>query len=384
MLKKILLAPGPTPVPPQVLLDMAQPIMHHRTSEFSAILDEVAAGLKALYQTEQQVLILAASGTGAMEAAVANLLAPGEKALVVVAGKFGQRWRDLVRTYGHEAVEIEAEWGRVVTADQVGAVLDADPAIRAVFMQGCETSTATRFPVEEVAAITRERDVLLVVDGITAVGAWSLPMDELGIDCLICGSQKALMLPPGLATIALSERARERIGRSTAPRYYLDLAKEHKAQAEKSTTAYTPAVSLVVGLRRVLRMMREETFDGVYARHALLARAAQAGMRALGLELLSEAPSPSVTAAVLPEGFDGAGLVKYMREELGVTMAGGQDHLKGKIVRMGHLGYVDAFDILTGFSTLGMALRRFGHEVRFGAGVGAAEEILLDRCPQPA
>ena len=381
MIKKTLLAPGPTPVPPQVLLDMARPIIHHRTTEFSGILDEVAAGLKTLYQTKQHVMMLASSGTGAMEAAVANLIAPGEKALAIVAGKFGERWRDLIRTYGHEAVTLDAEWGQIVTPSQVEQALDADPAIKTVFMHGCETSSATRFPVEEVAAITRKRDVLLVVDGITAVGVWSLPMDALGIDCLICGSQKALMLPPGLSTIALSERALKKVSASKAPRYYFNLAKEYKSQSEKSTTAFTPAVTLVIGLRRVLQMLEEETYPGVYARHAKLAEAAQAGFKALGLPLLSVSPSPSVTAARLPDGFDGGGLVKYMREKLGVTMAGGQDHLKGKIVRMGHLGYVGAFDIITGFAALEMGLSRFGQKVKFGTGVGAAQAVLIDRCP---
>lgn len=382
MIKRTLLAPGPTPVPPEVLLDMAHPIIHHRTTEFSAIIDEVGAGLKKLYQTTQPVLMLASSGTGAMEAAVANLLAPGEKGLAVVAGKFGQRWSQLIKTYGHEAVELEADWGKVVSAEAIAAALDADSAIKVVFMQGCDTSTATRFPVEEVAAITRDRDVLLVVDGITAVGVWSLPMDELGIDCLICGSQKALMLPPGLSTIALSEKAWAKVDKSESPRYYFDLRKERKAQGEKSSTAYTPAVTLVIGLRRVLEMMEKEGFPEMFERHALLAEASQKGLQALGLSLLSESPSPSVTAAWLPESVDGAALVKYMREKLGVTMAGGQDHLKGKIVRIGHLGYVDAFDILTGLATLEMALVKFGHDVQLGSGVGAAQKVLLGRCPQ--
>lgn len=383
MIKKTLLAPGPTAVPPQVLLDMAMPIIHHRTSEFSAIIDEVGAGLKKLYQTNMPVLMLATSGTGAMEAAVANLLAPGDKGLSIVAGKFGQRWSQLTKTYGHESVELQADWGKVVSADRVQAALDADPAIKVVFIQGCETSSATRLPVEEVAKVTRNRDVLLVVDGITAVGVWPLPMDELGIDCLICGSQKALMLPPGLSTIALSERAWKKVEESKAPRFYFNLVKERKQQETGSTTAYTPAVTLIIGLRRVLQMMEAEGWDAVYQRHALLAQAAQEGLQALGLKLLSDSPSPSVTAAWLPESVDGGKLVKYMREKLGVTMAGGQDHLKGKILRIGHLGYVDAFDILTGISCLEMALAKFDYPVPMGAGVAAAQKVLLGRCPKP-
>ena len=223
MLKKILLAPGPTQVPSEVLLEMAQPIMHHRTPQFSAILDETSKRLRTLYQTTSPVLLLAGSGTVAMEAAVANLMAPGDKALVIVAGKFGERWRSLCKAYGFEYTELVKEWGKAATAKEVEQALDADPKIKIVFMQGCETSTATKFPVAEIAAVTRKRDVLLAVDGITAVGVWSVPMDELGIDCLVCGSQKALMLPPGLATIALSPRAWEKTAASKAPKFYLNL-----------------------------------------------------------------------------------------------------------------------------------------------------------------
>ncbi len=379
MIKKVLLAPGPTPVPPEVLLEMAQPIIHHRTPQFSAILDDAAARLKRLYQTSQPVLMLAASGTGAMEAAVANLLAPGEKALAIVGGKFGQRWRELCKAYGFDVETIDVEWGKVATAAQVQAALDADDTIKVVFMQGCDTSSATRFPIEEVAAITRDRDVLLVVDGITAVGVWAIPMDDLGIDALICGSQKALTLPPGLATIALSERAWAKVEKSESTKFYLNLAKEKKAQGSNSTTAWTPAVTLIIGLRKALEMMEDEGFENMYARQATLAHATQAGFNALGMKLLSESPSPSVTAAFLPEGVDGGGIVKYLRDKLGVTLAGGQDHLKGKIIRVGHMGYIDAFDIISGFAALELALAKFGVEVDFGASAKAMAPILMQR-----
>jgi aspartate aminotransferase-like enzyme len=381
MIKKTLLAPGPTPVPAEVLLDMAQPIIHHRTPQFSAILVEAQERLKRLYQTKQPVLMMSGSGTTAMEAAVANLLAPGEKGLAVVGGKFGQRWRDLLKAYKFDCETIDIEWGKSVSVDAIKEKLDADPSIKAVFMQGCDTSSATRFPIEEVAAVTKDRDVLLVVDGITAVGVWSIPMDDLGIDALICGSQKALTLPPGLATIALSEKAWKKVDQSDTQTYFMDLAKERKAQEQNQTTAWTPAVTLIIGLRRALEMMEDEGFDQMYKRQATLARATQTGFKALGMELLSESPSPSVTAAWVPEGVDGGKLVKYLRDQMGVTMAGGQDHLKGKIVRIGHMGYVDVFDIVTGFAALEMALNQMGHAVEPGTAQKAIAPILQELCP---
>lgn len=378
MIKQTLLAPGPTPVPPEVLLEMAMPMMHHRTPAFSAILDDTSARLKRLYKTEQPVLMLATSATGAMEAAVANLLAPGEKGLAINGGKFGERWRNILKAYGFPFATVDVEWGKACTADDVKKALDADPSIKAVFMQGCDTSTATRFPIEDVAKITRERDVLLVVDGVTSVGVWDIPMDALGIDCLVCGSQKALMLPPGLATIALSERAWKKSEQSKSTKFYLNLSKELKAQRDESTTAWTPAVSLIIGLRRALTMMETEGWEQMYKRHDVLARATQAGFQALGMKLLSEKPSPSVTAAYMPEGVDGSKLFKYLRDKLGVTMAGGQDALKGKILRVGHMGYVDVFDIYTGFAAIELALHKLGHKVEFGAAARAMGPIMAE------
>lgn len=376
MIKNYLLAPGPTPVPPRVLQAMAAPLMHHRTPQFSRIFAECAAGLKRLFQTGQEVLILAASGTGAMEAAVTNVLSPGERVLTVNAGKFGARWGKICTSYGVEATEITVEWGQPVRVEDVRRQLDAHRDIRAVFVQATETSTTVLHPVEELAELTRDRDVLLVVDGITAVGVLDLPMDRLGIDILLTGSQKALMLPPGLAFIALSERAWERTKQARLPRFYFDLNRERDSQANR-TSAWTPAISLIVGLRESLAMMEEEGFEQMYARHERLARATRAAGRALGLGLLAAAaPSPAATALCLPRGVDGAELVAYLRDRMGVVFAGGQDHLKGKIVRMAHLGYMSALDVVTGVGALEMALKQLGYGVDFGRGVAAAEAIL--------
>lgn len=380
-MKKYLLSPGPTPVPPEVSLRMAEPMIHHRTTEFSAVFSEVREGLRWLFQTKEDVLLLSSSGTGAMEAAVTNLLEAGDRVIVVNGGKFGERWTKLCQTFGVAVEEVRVEWGQAVSVDAVSEALERVPGAKAVFLQASETSTTVAHPVEEIAKLTRERDTLLVVDGITAVGVFDVPMDAWGIDVLITGSQKALMLPPGLAAIALSERTWARVSKKHVPAFYFDLARERKNQAD-DTTAYTPAVSLVIGLHEVLRMLREEGLDQVFARHALLGEASRAAVVALGLRLLApDAPSNAATGFFVPDDVEGGKLVKYLREKMGVTFAGGQDHLKGKIVRIAHIGYFDRFDIVTAIAAIELALRQFGAKVRFGAGVGAAEEVLFRGLP---
>ncbi len=377
-MKRYLLAPGPTPVPPEVLAAMSQPIIHHRTPQFSALFAEAAEGLKRVFQTQQDVLILAASGTGGMEGAVTNLLSPGDEVVVVNGGKFGQRWLKLCAAYGVRVHEVVVEWGEAVEPAAVEACLRAHPGVRAVLMQASETSTTALHPVETVARLVQRSDTLLIVDGITAVGVLDLPMDRWGVDVLVTGSQKALMLPPGLAFVALSERAWARTKGAELPRFYFDLTREREA-LRKRTTAWTPAISLIVGLREALRLIEAESLPGVFARHARLAEATRVGVERLGLRLLApRAPSPAATGIWLPEGVDGARLVRFLRDEMGVTMAGGQDHLTGKIVRIAHLGHVGAFDVIVGIAALEMALARFGHPVAAGQGVGAAQGVLKD------
>ena len=383
MIKRYLLAPGPTPVPPEVLLAMAQPIIHHRTPQFEALFAEVQDGLKRLFKTRQDVLILAASGTGAMEAAVTNTTSPGDRVLVVNGGKFGERWGKIAAAYGLTVTELKVEWGRAVEPDAVARALREHPDTRLVLMQASETSTTVLHQVEPIAQLTRDRDTLLVVDGITAVGVLDLPMDALGIDILITGSQKALMLPPGLAFLALSEAAWQAAAAARTPRFYFDLKRERENQA-KHTTAYTPAISLVAGTHAALKLIFVEGLDAVYARHDRLARATRAGARALGLELVApESPSPAVTGIHLPAGVPGK-IVGYLRDKVGVTFAGGQDQFKGKIVRIAHLGYIGSFDVVTALAALEMALAAFGHRIEFGAGVGAAEAVLMDGMPPAA
>ena len=381
MIKSYLLAPGPTPVPPEVLTALAKPVIHHRTPQFGAVLAKVQLGLRELFGTTEDVLVLAASGTGAMEGSVTNLCSPGDEVIVVNGGKFGERWTKICQSYGVTVREIRVEWGRAVVPQMVGTALAEYPKARAVYMQASETSTCALHPVAEVAKLTRASDTLLVVDGITAVGVLPMPMDAFGIDVLVTGSQKALMLPPGLAFVALSPRAWAATEQAKLPRFYFDFKREKKGVAEKST-AWTPAISLINGLEVALDMMRAEGWANVFARHDRVARATRAGVQALGLSLLApESPSPAATAVNLPAGVDGSALFRYLRDKMQVTFAGGQDQLKGKIIRLAHLGYVDAFDVVVALSALELALAHFGAPVELGRGVGAAEKILGEGLP---
>jgi len=378
MKKHYLLAPGPTPVPERALLAMAQPIIHHRTPQFSEVFAEACQLLKFVFQTEQDVLILSSSGTGAMESSIVNLFSPGDEVIAINGGKFGERWGKISEVYNLKVHWVNVEWGKAVDVSVIKGLLDKNPNIKGVLSQASETSTTVTHPVRELAELTKKSDCLLIVDGITAVGVTDIPMDKWGIDALVSGSQKAFMLPPGLAFIALSEKAWKAAEKSKCPRFYFDLKKERKNLAKK-TSAYTPAVSLITGLRETLLMMKEEGLDNVFARHERLARATRSAMEALGLKLLApQNPASSATGVYLPEGLDGKKFVKYIRDELGVTMAGGQDHLEGKIIRIAHLGYIDTFDIITAVSAVEMALEKFGQKIALGKGVGAAQKILLE------
>ena len=379
MKKTYLLAPGPTPVPETVSLEMAAPMVHHRTPQFSKIFGEAAEDAKYLFQTKQDVIILASTGTGGMESCITNLFSPGDKVLVVNGGKFGERWGKISESYGLEPVWVNVEWGQAVDANKVKEILDKDKDIRAILVQASETSTAVAHPIEALSKLTRDRnDILLVVDGITGVGVFPLPMDEWGIDAIVTGSQKALELPPGLALVALSEKAWKFADQSKCPHFYFDLKKERKNLANQ-TSAYTPAVSLVIGLRAVLKSIKEEGMENVHKRHNRLARATRAATKALGLKMVApDAPADSLTGVFLPNGIDGGKIVKSLRDDFGVTLAGGQDQWKGKVIRIAHLGYVDTFDTIVAISAIEMALKKFGHAVELGKGVAAAQEILLE------
>ncbi len=377
MIKKYLLTPGPTPIPDEVRSAMAEAIVHHRTPQFSKIFNEVREGLKVLFGTVSDVLVLAASGTGAMEAAVTNLFSPGEKVLVINGGKFGERWLRICRSFGLQVVEIKVEWGKAVKIETIEKDLHDHPDIQGVLIQASETSTTALHPIRDIAKITRTGPLLLV-DGVTAVGVLPVAMDEWGIDVLVTGSQKALMVPPGLGFISLSDRAWARTEKAKLPRFYFDLALERKSQA-KGTTAFTPAISLIFGLSAALKMILEEGPDRVYARHERLARATRAAATALGLGLLApENPSPAVTGIFVPEKMDADQLLDYLRDRMGIIFAEGQDQLRGKIIRIAHVGYMGAFDVIVAVSALEMGLKRFGFPVKFGQGIAAAQEVLME------
>ena len=379
MKKKYLMAPGPTPVAEHVALEMAHPMIHHRTPQFSKIFAEAAEVAKYLFQTKQEVMILASTGTGGMEGCVTNLFSPKDKVLVINGGKFGERWGKISESYGLTVVWHNVEWGQAADAKVIESILKEDKEIKAIMVQASETSTTVAHPIEELSKLTRDRDdILLIVDGITGVGVFDLPMDKWGIDAMITGSQKALALPPGLALVGLSEKAWKFNDSASCPRFYFDFKKERKNLAN-DTSAYTPAVSLVIGLRRVLLDMKEEGLESVYRRHDRLARATRAAANGLGLQIVApDSPADSSTGIFLPEEIDGGKLFKFIRDDMGVTLAGGQDQWKGKIVRIAHLGYIDSFDIIIAISALEMALKKMGHDVVLGKGVAAAQEILLE------
>ena len=377
-MKRKLFTPGPTPLPPEVRMAEAKEIIHHRDKEFVKVFQEVRKGLKYVFQTGNEVLTLTASGTGAMEAVVVNLLSPEDKILVVRGGKFGERWAEIGTSFGLKVNCVDIEWGKTINPHLIEKELARDPGIKAVFTQLVETSTGVVYDIKSIAKIVKDREVVLVVDAISGLGAEFLPTDEWEVDVVVGGSQKALMIPPGLAFVSLSDKAQSLVEKSTLPKYYWSFEKALKMQ-ENNQTPYTPAVSLICALRESLRLIKEEGRDNILKRHALLAEATREGVLAMGLKIFSEVPSAVVTAVKLPSGIEDKSLRTLMRDEYGVLIAGGQGKLKGKIIRIAHLGWMDALDIIAGISSLEMALSRIGFRVRLGEGVKAAEEVLLRR-----
>lgn len=373
--KNYLLTPGPTPIPAEVALLGALPIIHHRTPQFRTILKEAGEGLKYLFATQNPVYILACSGTGVMEAAVANLVSPGDTVIVVEIGKFGQRWTQIAKAFGLKPVVLSAEYGKVVEPAELEEALKKNPQTKAVFVQLSETSTGCVSNVEAFGKAVGKTEALFVVDGISGVGAEVCYPDKWGIDCLLTGSQKGVMLPPGLGFISLSAKAEGRCEKNTGPRFYFDL-RAYKKAYEKEDTPYTPAITLVIQLNEALKIIREETLEGMWRRHAWLAEATRAAVKGLKLELFASRPGNVLTSVKTPEGVDGEKLVTELRDNIGVGFAGGQDEMKGKLFRIAHLGYMDRFDITTAIAALEFGLKRQGFNVKLGDGVAAAEEIL--------
>jgi aspartate aminotransferase-like enzyme len=375
MKKNYMFTPGPTMVPQEVLLAEAAPMIHHRTEEFSKILIETADGLKRLFGTSQDVYVIMGSGTAAMEAAVANVCSPGDKVICAVGGKFGERWTELGKAYGASVVQIPVEWGRGLSVEQAAAALKENPDARALYVTQSETSTGALTDVEAIARLTRNSPTLLAVDAITGTGVHPCKMDQWGVDIVVSGSQKGCMIGPGLAFIAVSPRTWQAVEACKSPRYYLDLRSMRK-NWKNGTTPFTAAVSLIRALHKSLEMIFQEGLDEVYARHARLARMARAAARGLGLRMVASDPANGVTAVYAPEGIDTDQLVDLMHENYGVMLAEGQGKLKGKVFRIGHMGYVSEEDLLVAVSALERGLKELGYRFPLGSGVKAAIEAL--------
>ncbi|AFY87599.1 aminotransferase class V [Chroococcidiopsis thermalis PCC 7203] len=378
--KLMLMIPGPTPVPEAALLALAKHPIGHRTSEFSNILAEVTANLKWLHQTESDVLMLTASGTGAVEAGIINFLSPGDRVLVGCNGKFGDRWGEVAEAYGLQVEKITAEWGQpldpAVFAQKLAA--DKDKQIKAVILTHSETSTGVLNDLEAIVGHVKEHgEALMILDAVTSLGAYNVPMDALGIDVIASGSQKGYMIPPGLGFVAVSAKAWEAYKTAKLPKYYLDLGKYRKSTA-KNTTPFTPPVNLIVALHATLKMMREEGLESIFARHQRLTQATREAVKALNLPLFAadNCASPAITS-VAPDRVDAEQIRSILKKKFDIALAGGQDHLKGKIFRIGHLGFVSDRDILSAIGALEVALRELGYEgFTPGAGVAAAARVF--------
>jgi aspartate aminotransferase-like enzyme len=386
--KQYLMTAGPTPVPPRVSQVMAEPILYHRAPAFLEVYTRVLEALPKVFRTANDVLCFAASGTGAMESAVANLAGPGDPVAVASCGKFGQRWAELGEAYGADVAHLEVEWGERVEPDRLEAFLAGlERPAKAVYVTQSETSTGVVNDVRALNEVALAHGAVLCVDAVSGLGAVDLAQDEWGIDVVVCGSQKSLMCPPGLAFASVSERAMELARGNPGRRYYLDWERTAKGQAEEPpNSAFTPAVTLFRALDVALELILDEGLERVFARHAVLARAARAGIEGLGLERFGpdDENANVVTVAALPDAIDGAKVPKLMRDRYGVTVAGGQGHLKGRIVRIAHCGYYGAFDIVVALSALEMALRDLGHDADHGAGVAAAQRVFAEAgAPEP-
>lgn len=375
MRKEYLYSPGPTTVPPEALSVMGKPIFHHRTKRNQEMFREILEGLKYVLATQNDVLVFASSGTGAMEGSVSNLLSPGDRIITVNGGKFGERFGEIGRAYGAQVDEIMVEWGEGVDPGEIERRLSKD--VKAVYVTLCETSTGAHNDIKTIAGIVSKTPAVIVVDAISGLLCDELLTDEWGIDAVVGGSQKGLMIPPGLALCSMSKKAWALTESSKMPKYYFNFKKTKKS-AEKADTPFTPAVTLLRALRETLAMIRLEGRENLIKLYAKLAAAVRAGAEALGLKLYSRAPSNAVTTICIPEGVDASQLLNViLRDELGVTFAGGQDQLKGKVFRICSMGYTNEFDIVTAISALETALKKVGYAFEPGAGVKAAQEVLL-------
>jgi len=380
-IKKILATAGPTPLPPRVSSVMAEPVMYHRDPAFVEVYERVLQQLPEVFQTENDVLLFASTGSGAMESAVMNLVQPGQRVLACAAGKFGERWLQLLDAQCAEVVRHEPGWGKRIDPEDVDRLLTENPGCEVVFATLSETSTGIVHDVRAIAEVAEKHGALTVVDAVSGLGAAEMRQDDWGIDVVATGSQKALMTPPGIGLASVSERALARAESQPGGRYYFDWGRTAKAQRKSPPASpFTAPVTLISALDVALEMIHTEGIDNVFERHALLAKATRAGASALGLSLYGDPDERSnvVTAIELPGDVDGGAVVRNLRDRFGITANGGQDELKGKILRIAHCGYFGAFDIVTSLSGLEMTLAELGHPIQLGAGVGAAQQVFVD------
>jgi aspartate aminotransferase-like enzyme len=378
-----LLTPGPTPVPEETLLEMARPVFYHRSPEFRQLLAESLEDLRYVFQTRAPVLTLTSSGTGGLEAALVNCVPPGRKAICLIAGRFGERWKNLCKAFGVESVNVTVPYGEAVRPDQLTRALADHPDATAVCATLSETSTGVGHDIAAFGKLVAATPALLLVDAISGLGAMECRTDVWGIDVCITGSQKALMMPPGLAFVSVSDKAWQVIDKNPNVRtFYFDL---RKARASLGThdTPYTPAHTLVRAMRMSLKRIRAEGIENIWATQARNAAAARAGFQAMGLELFANPPNNALTVAKMPPNIDGTVLLGKLEKQYGIKLANGQDTLKGKIIRLAHMGYIDQFDVLAGLSGVELVLREMGHPVEPGKGVAAAQRVLAEALRLP-
>jgi serine---pyruvate transaminase len=380
--KRYLLTPGPTPVPPEVLAELAKPVLHHRERDYREIYQRCLARLREVYRTEHEVLMFTASGTGAFESAVANLTSPGDRQLVLSAGNFGERWAGMAKAFGADLVHTKLEWGDTPEPEDLRSALQQAGDVSVVYLTHSETSTGVVCDVQALTAVAKEAGALVVVDAVSSLGAVPLEPDAWGIDVVVSGSQKALMCPPGVAFASVSPAALDASARSTAPRYVMDWERTRKAQA-KLDAPFTPAIPIVRALDVALGLLLAEGLEAAFDRHARLGRACREGAKAMGLDLFSpdEERSAVVTAIRSPDGVDGTHVVEELRDRFGITIANGQGELKGKIFRIGHIGWFDVFDITTALAAVELVLADAGAEIERGIAVTRALEAWAEHTP---
>jgi aspartate aminotransferase-like enzyme len=382
-MKQRLLTPGPTQVPEETLLELAKPVVYHRTAQARQLLAEIQEDLRYVFCTRNLIVPLTASGTGGMEAAVANCVPPGGKAICLMAGRWGERWRNICKAFGVEVVPVTVPYGQAVAPEQLAQALKQHPDAQAVCSTLSETATGVRNDIEAFGKLTAATDAVLLVDSISGLGVTECRTDDWHVDVNVTGSQKALMLPPGLALVSVSDKAWKKIDANPAPRlFYFDL-KKYRESLKGGDLPFTPANGLLRGLRVSLKKLRAEGLENVLARHARMAAAARAGVQAMNLELFAAAPVEGLTVFKVPPGIDGNVLLGNLEKKYGLKLANGQDTLKGKIVRLAHMGYADQFDVIAALSGLELALLEMGHGLEPGAGVAAAQRVLAEAVAAP-